>query len=450
MRTATAEESARYGVREGAPVWEPFPAQRPFLASTAYEALYGGAAGGGKTDSLVLGALRHVDNSRYTAIIFRRTFPELEGKVIPVSKEWYPLAGGVYNGSKHIWTFPSGARVIFAHLQHEDDVLTYQGHEFQYVGFDELTHFTERQYTYLLTRLRTTAGIPLAVRSGTNPGGPGHDWVFKRWGPWLDPESKLRAKPGQALRYDNTSDGAVWSDTGRFSRVFFPAYARDNPHLNADYVDNLMGQDRVTRSQLVDGNWLIKPARGLYFQRGWFRWLDVKPEDVDASVRRWDLASTENGGDWTVGVRMVKPAKSPLWVVDDVVRVRMRPEGVKRTVLATAALDGSRTRIVMPQDPGQAGKAQVEDYARDLAGYDVRFERETGDKVTRAQPFSAQCEAGNVGIVRAPWNEAFLQSLEAFPDEGMHDDDVDAAAGAFTAIHEMARHELYLNAWSKR
>jgi predicted phage terminase large subunit-like protein len=416
------------------PAWRPFPAQIPFLSCSALEALYGGAAGGGKTDALVIAALEHVHRANYTAIIFRRTFPELEGKVIPVAREWYPHEGGVYRGDTHAWTFPSGARIMFAHLQREDDVFRYQGHEFQFIGFDELTHFTERQYTYLLTRLRTTAGVPLAMRAGTNPGGPGHDWVFKRWGPWLNPESSKRAKPGQVLRYRNTPDGGEWCDTGRFSRVFFPAYAKDNPHLNEDYTENLLGQDRVTRAQLLDGNWLVKPAAGAYFQRGWFKWLETAPEDYVARVRRWDLASTEDGGDWTVGVRMTRPRASGLWVIDDVVRVRMRPEGVKRTVLATAAMDGNGTQIVLPQDPGQAGKAQVEDYIRDLAGYNARAERETGDKVTRAQPFSAQCEAGNVALVRAPWNEAFLQSIEAFPDPGVHDDDVDAAAGAFTTI----------------
>jgi predicted phage terminase large subunit-like protein len=107
------------------------------------------------------------------------------------------------------------------------------------------------------------------------------------------------------------------------------------------------------------------------------------------------------------------------------------------------------SRIVLPQDPGQAGKAQVEDFARELAGYDARFERETGDKVTRAQPFSAQCEAGNVALVRAPWNEAFLQSLEAFPDPGVHDDDVDAASGAFSSMQDVVDVDSYIAAIRK-
>lgn len=412
----------------------------PFLATEAREALYGGAAGGGKTDALVIGALRYVAQPKYTAIIFRRTFPELEGKVIPVSKDWYPASGGFYNGAKHAWTFPSGARVMFAHLQHEDDVLQYQGHEFQYIGFDELTHFTEKQYVYLLSRLRTTAGIPLEVRSGSNPGGPGHEWVFRRWAPWLDKNGEHagpRAKPGEVLRFDNTKDGEKWTEVGRFSRVFFPAYAKDNPHLNDDYVDNLMGQDAVTRAQLIDGNWLIKPSAGAYYKRAWFHIIDIAPKHVVARVRRWDLAATSPGEasdpDWTVGVKMARLADGT-FVVEDVVRVRATPGDVEKTVLTTAKLDGTECEIEIPQDPGQAGKAQVAGFAKLLSGYAFRSAPETGDKVTRQKPYSAQVEASNVSLVRAPWNEAFIHEHEAFPSPGWHDDQVDAAAGGFVKL----------------
>ena len=106
-----------------------------------------------------------------------------------------------------------------------------------------------------------------------------------------------------------------------------------------------------------------------------------------------------------------------------------------RTVYATAEIDPAGTTIVIPQDPGQAGVAQTESYSHLLEGFEVRFERETGDKITRAQPFSAQCEAGNIKLVKAPWNEPFIQCLEAFPEKGMHDDDVDAASGAFNAFN---------------
>lgn len=422
---------------ETAPEWRPFPAQVPFLATVAREALYGGAAGGGKTDALVVGALAHVHHPKFTAIIFRRTFPELEGKVIPVSKEWYPASGGVYNGSKHSWAFPSGARVMFAHLQHEDDVLQYQGHEFQYIGFDELTHFTEKQYVYLLSRLRTTAGIPLEVRSGSNPGGPGHDWVFKRWAPWLDRNREVpgpHADPGEVLRFDNTKDGEVWAESGRFSRVFFPAYAKDNPYLNEDYVHNLMGQDAVTRAQLIDGDWLIKPAAGLLFKRGWFSTVDVAPVQAQR-VRYWDRAASKDG-DYTVGLRLAKDSGGHLFV-EHVERLRGTPRDVEATIRRIAEQDGHAVVVGIEQDPGQAGVFEAQYYARALAGFNVKLQRPTGDKVTRAQPVSAQCEAGNVSVVRGAWVDKFMAELEGFPDGG-HDDQVDALSGAFTVLHGSA------------
>lgn len=426
---------------DNAPCWTPTERQGAFLSSSAYEALYGGAAGGGKTDALVLGALRHIDKPTYNAIIFRRTFPELEGQVIPKSREWYPHCGGRYNAVQHCWYFPSGARIHFGHLQHEDDVYRYQGWEFAYVGFDELTSFTERQYTYLLSRARSAAGIPVRIRAATNPGGEGHEWVMRRWAPWLDRRDDYRgprAQPGSKLHYRNTEHGEEWTPDGILSRVFVPAKISDNPHLadnDPGYAERLAGLDRVTRAQLLEGDWLIRPAAGAYYRRGWFRFLDAKPANATLRVRRWDLASTENGGDWTVGVRM-SMLSDRSFVVEDVIRARLRPGGVEALVLATAELDGRNVHVALAQDPGQAGKAQVEQYVRKLAGYVVRAKPETGDKTTRQAPFSAQCEAGNVALVRGPWNEPYLQTLEAFGDPKVHDDDVDASAGAFGYLVE--------------
>lgn len=419
--------------------------QSKFLASNAFEALYGGAAGGGKSDALLMGALRYVHVSSYRALLLRRTFPELLRSLIPKSFTRYLAIGGrpVMSSQPH-WTFPSGAVIEFGHLQHDHDVHKYQSAEYQYIGFDELTSFTEKQYGYMLSRLRTTANIPCRVRSGTNPGGEGHEWVFKRWSPWLDPQSDVKAIPGQKLRYVNGVDGPQWSDVGVLSRVFYPARVADNPHLNAGYEEVLRGMDRVSRAQLLEGDWLSRPGAGAYYQRGWFRWLDTRPLGSICRVRRWDLASTEDG-DWTIGARMSLMRDRSV-VIEDVVRKRLRPAGVEACVLATAELDGKDVHVVIPEDPGQAGKAQVASYTKMLAGYVVSSVRETGEKVTRQGPFSAQCEAGNVSLVRGAWNEPFLQSLEAFPDPTVHDDDIDAAAGAFTYLAEKLPNLNYLKA----
>src|ERR1043165_690449 len=135
--------------------WKPHPGQQTnYLSSSAFEALFGGAAGPGKTDCLVMEALRQVDNPRYNGILFRRTFPRLETAdgMIARSERWYTAYGGRFNASKFFWRFPSGARIYFGHMQREADKLDYQGSQFAFIGFDELTEFEESQYMYLFTR----------------------------------------------------------------------------------------------------------------------------------------------------------------------------------------------------------------------------------------------------------------------------------------------------------
>jgi predicted phage terminase large subunit-like protein len=425
-------------------VWKPNPGpQTGFLAAAAYEVLYGGAAGGGKSESLLAAPLRWAHEPSFRAIVLRRTYPELERSIIDRSRQLYPMIapGATYNAQEKSWRFPSGARIFFGHAEHEHSVHVYQGAEFQFIGFDELTHFTEKQYTYMLSRARSSSGLPIRVRATTNPGGPGHEWVLNRWAPWLRRDDVSYrgspADPGEVLWYMNTEAGEEWvprGTDGALSRCFIPASIDDNPHLaknDPGYRQRLMGLDRVTRAQLLSGDWLAQPAAGEYFRRGWFKYSQAAPYEVYKRVRAWDLASTDGAGDWTVGVLLSRTASG--WCIENVVRIRQRPSGVEATVLATAKMDPPGTSVHIPQDPGQAGKSQAEAYTRLLAGHAVYSKPITGDKVTRAKPASAQVEAGNVSMVEAPWNKPFLESLEAFPTEGIHDDDVDAFADAFNA-----------------
>jgi len=430
-------------------IWEPNPGpQTRFLANTADELLYGGAAGGGKSDGLLIAPLRWVHEPTFNGLILRTTYPEIEEVLVPRSMRIFKAIAPAarYTGDKHAWVFPSGARLRFGYLERDEQVLQYQGAEFQYIGWDELTHFTEHMFRYLRSRLRGTAGLPKRVRAGSNPGGPHADWVQRRWAPWLagDDYEGVRAGPGETLWFVNTEDGEEWvprGTVGAMSRCFIPARVEDNPKIDPGYRQNLMGLDPVTREQLLNGNWLIRPAAGLYFKRAWFKFCDVAPAS-DRRIRRWDLAGTEpadastgkpkNDPDWTVGALMSRTDGKTF--VEDVVRFRASPGEVDRTILATAELDGPGVEIHMPTDPGQAGKSQNASHARMLSGYTVRFAPETGDKVTRAGPYSAQVEAGNVYIVRGRWNEAFVREHERFPTKGVHDDQVDVASGGFTIL----------------
>lgn len=175
------------------------------------------------------------------------------------------------------------------------------------------------------------------------------------------------------------------------------------------------------------------PRDGGLFQRHWIRTTDHLP-NIRQRVRAWDVAGSVTGydPDWTVGVLMSRDAEGFMYI-EDIVRFRATSGELERQMRATALLDGKAVQIIIPKDPGAAGKHQTAYIGRQLAGYNVSAEPQTGDKQTRAAPFASQCEMGNVRMLRAAWNEGFLNELCNFPN-GRHDDQVDAAATAFNAL----------------
>jgi predicted phage terminase large subunit-like protein len=425
--------------------WRPLPGpQTRFLSLTCFEALYGGAAGGGKSDALLVDAARYIGRGHggaYHALLLRRTFPELEASLIKRSWDLYPRLGGRYNEQKKIWKFPAGELVQFGHVQHESDVFKYQGDEFQFVGFDELTSFAKSQYIYLFSRVRSSRGVPCRVRAATNPGNEGHEWVFERFGAWLDPESKKPVDPSKVayfLRCPDEVERMMPKGTpGAKGRTFVPARLEDNPYLFADgqYEAVLNSLDPVSRARLRNGNWLIKPARGIYFNRTQFRFEDAAPA-VAQRIRYWDRAATEakpgTDPDWTVGVRLARTGDGQWWV-EDVVRMRGNPGQVEAVIRSTAELDGKAVTVGLEQEPGASGVSEIAYLTKALEGFHVRPNKKRVDKIVSAGPVSAQVFQHNVHIVRGPWNEAFVSELEQFP-EGSHDDQVDGLSGGFSLL----------------
>lgn len=236
----------------------PHPRQREFLELDCLEALYGGAAGGGKSDALLMAALQYVHVPGYSALLLRRTFPELRGDdgLIERAAEWLSPTDARWSASELCWTFPSGASLRFGHMQHEADKTRYQGHALQFVGYDETTHFLESQWTYLLTRIRRPAEgplskVPLRLRGGTNPGGIGHEWVRKRFG--------ITTQGAQA------AEDATNRETGELRR-FVPAKLPDNPSLDIEsYRRSFTAVDEVTRDQLERGLW-VRDGQGLVYR----------------------------------------------------------------------------------------------------------------------------------------------------------------------------------------
>ena len=217
--------------------------QKQFMDAEADEVLFGGAAGGGKSygqlaDALVY-ALKYPGSRQ---LILRRTFPELEHSIIFTSLQFFPTKAAKYRAANHTWEFCNKSLIEFGYLAAEKDVLRYQGAEYDVVRFDELTHFTEEQYTYLLSRIRGVNTYPKQMKSSTNPGGIGHAWVKRRF---ID-----GAEPGELHR-----DAA----TG-MSRIFIPSFVQDNVFLmraDKDYQKRLELLPEAEKKALLYGQWDI-------------------------------------------------------------------------------------------------------------------------------------------------------------------------------------------------
>ena len=429
--------------------------QEMFLSTEADVAVYGGAAGGGKTFALLLEAIRHVHVKRFAAVIFRRTCPEITepGGLLDESEEIFPALGGVLKRGDMSWEFPARSKVKFAHMQYDKDRISWQGSQIPMIGFDELTHFTRAQFWYMFSRNRTTCGVRPYIRATTNPE-PDH-WVrdLIRW--WIDEDTGLAIPSRQGVVRFMARDGddIAWAATAEElerrglmprSFTFISAKLSDNPALtDADpqYEANLRTLPRFDRERLLNGNWNARPSAGDYFQKTWFKVIDEAPaplnEHGDAlfrDVRYWDRAATEPSNsnpdpDWTVGLKLREVGGR--FVVMDVVRFRGRPAKVEAAIKNTASQDQeTNTTQVLEGDPGSAGVAEIDYLIKALRGFDVRTVKATKSKQIRARPASAQAEAENIDVVRAPWNDVFFRELEVFPTPGAHDDQVDTLSGA--------------------
>jgi predicted phage terminase large subunit-like protein len=396
---------------------KPTSKQALFLLLDNKEALYGGAAGGGKSDALLMAALQYVNVPRYSAVIFRRSYADLckAGALIDRSHEWLGGSDATWDGQNHTWNFPSGAKLSFSYLENDRDVYHHQSAEYQFEGFDELTQFGEFQYRYMSSRLRrlTTSHVPLRQWSASNPGNTGHDWVKQRF-------------MVEGLEY---------------GRVFIPSKLQENPYLDQKtYIESLMNLDPITLRQYLDGDWNARHG-GAIFKREKFEVVEQAPSILSDVVRYWDKAATKpkdgSDPDYTAGVKL--GVKDGIYYVLDVQRFREPPQTVRNIIKQTAQTDGQSVRIFMEQEPGSSGVESIDDYAKLLVGYIFTGIKTTGSKAERIGPFASYAGAGsesaygNVKLVLGTWNTAFLDEAEAFP-VGSHDDMVDAASGGFQQL----------------
>ena len=421
----------------------PTPAQLPFLLYFGPEAFFGGAAGPGKSWALLAAAAMFVDQPGYHALLLRRTYADLAkpGALIERSKEWWKNTEAKWSEKDKKWTFPSGATIGFGYLEHEDDKYQYQSAEYQFIGFDELTQFSEQQYLYLFSRLRKLEGsnIPLRMRAASNPGGPkggrGHEWVKARF---VDPESAVAP--------------------------FFRGVLSTNFFLDRkQYLQSLSHLDPVTRGQLERGDWSSVPG-GRFF-REWFKkyrcyrdghgMLRLVLEDGDKTglylhecytFIAADIAcSMKQTADYTaIGVFAVTPGKQLLII--DMIRERTRVDMIV-PLIAQACKDYSPLWVGI-EDAGFQ-QAILAEAKRNRTIPAVRGLKHMGlDKLVRATPAMIRASEGQVYVpsnsedsrimaqqqvpMDCKWVEQFVAECVTFtgdPDDGK-DDMVDSFAYA--------------------
>lgn len=420
----------------------PTAKQSAFMLLDNTEAFYGGAAGGGKSDCLLMCGLQYVDVKGYSGIIFRKSYADLvkPGALIDRAKEWlfrFPDVRWVdkekkfeflkkVNGKWEVWSI-----LQFGYLENDNDRLNYQGGEYQFIGFDELTHMSQTCYKYLFSRLRRlkNVDIPLRIRSASNPpDDDGGQWVYNHF---VNPDTKEK------------------------DAVFISAGLNDNPFLDKEsYLQSLDRLDPVTRARLRDGIWTIQ-RKGNMFKRDWVEIVEAPPPRRKI-VRFWDMAATDvekakkknknHEPDWTVGAKVSE--YKGVYYIEDICRFRKSPDKSQEAQRQVAEGDGRRVKILMEQEPGSSGVITVNLYMRDVfRNFNFKPIRSTGSKVERANPMSAKMEAGCVKIVRGCRNmEAFFDEMESFPG-GSHDDMVDAVSGAIAELMEGVRptHQIPLS-----
>lgn len=389
----------------------PTPRQALFLTLPHKEALFGGAAAGGKSYSLFLGSLLYVGEPDYNAILFRASYQDLSlpGALIDLSKQMLMGSDAHWNELKHTWTFPSGATITFGYLKDVNDKWRYQSTEFHYIAFDELTQMTQEMYTYLFTRLRKQEGcaIPLRMRAASNPGGDGHEWVFERF------IHNAKAMP------------LGFFEIG--GRAFVPAFIKDNPHIDKSYYDSLDQADATTRAQLLNGDWYIQPTGGI-FERKWFgHGYDPRTfEAMDELLISADLAFKEHDtADFTV--YQCWGRKGAEYYLLDQVRGRWGFPEAKRQFIAFCDKHPEAYHKIV--EDKAAGISLIQELKRDVSGL-VPYNPGAKSKVERAQVVAPFWEAGNVYLPEhEEWVADFINECVSFPT-GPHDDQVDAMSQA--------------------
>ena len=403
---------------------EPTPKQAAALALYGIPDLfYGGAAGGGKSEYLLMAASQFADHPDSHALLLRKTYKELTrpDALLDRARQWWEFQPEIrYLASEMKFVWPSGATIEFGHLGNSGAHYQYQGGAYTFIGIDEASHIPRVQIGYLRQRLRKPRNVPvpLQFRMGSNPGNVSHHYLKQRY-----------------VDTPNTT-----------KRVFLPAKLQDNPHLNAEqYEDQFEDLSPVERAQLLEGDWSVVPTTE-FFDLEKIRWVDEVPEGKWRWIRSWDYAATA-----------AKPGKDPdytaggligfldgQFILADMERFREEPAQTEERVLRVAGVDGRQVAVVGEEEGGSSGKSVTTHWSRALAGYSYTGFRPTGSKVERARIVASAIRNRNFLCVSGgKWVYPFIEEMRGFPSEGLHDDQVDCVSQAVAALTDKKRPGVY-------
>jgi len=285
-------------------IWQPQPRQRQVISCPYGEILYGGAAGGGKSDCLLGDWLAHQQTFGGNArgVLFRNSYPELQ-EILGRMHVVYGSIGAKWREKDSTWTFPNGAQQRLSYLDGFEDALKHRGNAYSHRAHDELTmRPTDEEYVFLGSRMRSAHGIPCRTISTSNPGGPGHTWVMKRFQidkfpvgmipihDYLDIDKNITIE--ETSKYDKTPSNELPVHIRRNTRIFIPGRLSDNKFLDSDghYRAHLLALPEAQRRMLLDGRWDI--VEGAFFDE-WDPTIHVtKAFDPPEGWKRW------MGGDW--------------------------------------------------------------------------------------------------------------------------------------------------------
>lgn len=433
--------------------------------------------------------MQYVDCPYWRGVIFRRTQPELRdpGGLYDEATDLYmslPIEHRPTTKSQDLsFTFPSGAVLKLAGMEHDKDRMRWHGSQLTFVAWDELCTFSDIQYWYLMSRLRSKSKYPTMVRATMNPDPDSFVCDIINW--YIDQETgfPIEERAGVIRWYIRKDGELVWGDSeqelidkyGKDTRPvsfsFIPAKIYDNPVVlknNPQYLADLESLKRVDRDRLLHGSWTAREESSGYFKRDWLIKETRIPNNA-LSTRCWDKSSSEvsekeSRPDYTASIKMYKDNNGEFWITgeydpehnfdpvdkDLYGKFRHRPGARDSIIEKQAEYDGKDTIILLPQDPGAAGKTEYIESAKKLINLGFIVKKDPGvttqSKLQKFLPFSAACENQLVHIVESTFVnkhtlELFYKELESFDltqkvrsTRARKDDMVDVCSGNFNFL----------------